>query len=816
MRAFLVIAFAGFLSTTFGRNYYFSSSMGDDTRDDSQAQKMSSPWKTLSKLNSIFSVIKAGDSVLLNRGDVFYGSIIVTASGSANAPIVISSYGQGSLPVISGFVTLSKWQGNDKGIFTSSLELNDSSLNMVLINNSEYSMGRYPNVNTPGRGWLPILSHVKNNSITAAPSVLKADWSGAELVIRKKHYVIDRNKIISQENSLMNYKSGTQYEPSDGYGFFIQNHLGTLDQFGEWYYDPAIKNLNLCFEKKSPGDFKVNASNINTLVSVRKQDNISFENMALEGSNLKGFDLYYSKNISIKNCVINFSGGNAIEGYNTQNLLVENCTITNSNNNAFDLTGTCNNSQIRNNVIKNSGMMAGMAGNSPHSFSGININGDNILIEYNEVDSSGYAGIRFAGNSITIKNNFVNYFCLVKDDGGGIYTGNNEVNNSRRDQVIEGNIVLNGVGAKEGTPETSLQAAGIYLDDNSANICVSGNTMAYSGKAGIYLHNCHDVDVNNNTLYANATQLIVQKDAASKGLVRNNSIKKNIFFSDKPSQFVASFLTNGDDIDLFGKIDDNYYSRPSDDNGIISASYVDKNQGKINKYFDLQSWRSRYDKDQSSRRSPVSLASYSVNKIISPNKISNGNFDIDISGVHAFKCKIAWKKSDLPGRGNLRVASLPNSVSSYITIPAGSISSGKNYILKFSIKGYAGPDKIVRILLRQNGPPYSNLATTSYRNISLEPRNYEIAFSATKDEGNSLLIFALNDPATTYSLDNIQLYEAKAKIARPEDHFLFEYNTGKKPKTVTPNGRYVDSQNKIYTNNITLQPFTSVILVKQN
>ena len=815
MKVFLLIVFSISLSTVFGKNFYFSSSEGDDTRSPNQAQHASSPWKSLSKLNSIFNTLDAGDSVLFKTGDIFYGSIIVTKSGSVGFPIVFSSYGLGKLPVISGFVTLSKWNLKDTGIYISLRELDNPALNMVVINNSEYSMGRYPNANARGKGWLPILSHEKNNSITAPSSISNIDWTNAELIIRKKHYVIDRNKIIAQQANTLIYKSGTQYEPTDGFGFFIQNHIRTLDQFGEWFYDASIKKLNLFFEKKSPSDFNIKVSNVTTLVNVRKQDNIAIENIAFEGSNEKGFDLYYAKNISIKNCTINFSGVDAIDGFNTQNLQIENCTITNSNNNAFDLTGACNGSQIRNNVIKNSGLDAGMAGNSSHSFSGLNINGDNNIIEYNEIDSSGYIGIRFAGNSTLVKNNFINHFCLVKDDGGGVYTGNNDSKNDRYDQRIEGNIILNGIGANDGTTEKSLQACGIYLDDNSANITVNNNTLAYSNKAGLYLHNGHNIIVTNNTFYANATQLIVQKDAASEGLVRNNSIKNNIFFSQKPSQIVASFLTNGNDIDLFGKIDSNYYSRPMDDNSIISTSYIDKRKQRIDKYFDLKGWESQYNKDMSSRKSPVQISSYKINNLILSNKISNGTFNTGISGVHAFKCKAAWQNSGLSNGGNLQVTSLPNMLTSYITIPVGAIDSGKSYILKFTIKGSNDSDKMVKIFLRQNGSPYSKLANTAYKDISNKKQDHEIAFSTIENEENALLIFSSDSPVIYY-LDNIQLYEANAKIANPEDHFLFEYNAGRTPKTIKLDGKYVDTQNTTYTKTIALLPFESVILIARN
>src|SRR5690349_8558108 len=94
---------------TFGNpnKYYFSSSQGNDSRTVTQAQNPNTPWKTLNKLNSFFSNLKPGDSVLFKKGDVFYGSITISASGTSSLPIVLGAYGAGAKPIISGFTTIS-------------------------------------------------------------------------------------------------------------------------------------------------------------------------------------------------------------------------------------------------------------------------------------------------------------------------------------------------------------------------------------------------------------------------------------------------------------------------------------------------------------------------------------------------------------------------------------------------------------------------------------------------------------------------------------------------------------------------------------
>ena len=83
---------------TLGKKYYFSTLSGDDNRTSTQAQNPSTPWRTLSKLNSFFSSLQAGDSVFFKKGETYIGNFIITKSGNSGTPIVITSYGTGNKP----------------------------------------------------------------------------------------------------------------------------------------------------------------------------------------------------------------------------------------------------------------------------------------------------------------------------------------------------------------------------------------------------------------------------------------------------------------------------------------------------------------------------------------------------------------------------------------------------------------------------------------------------------------------------------------------------------------------------------------------
>lgn len=77
-----------------GTNYYVSTSGSNSNNGTSP----STPWQTMSKVQSMAGTINAGDSVLFKKGDHFVGQIYWTETGSAGNPIVFGSYGSGNKP----------------------------------------------------------------------------------------------------------------------------------------------------------------------------------------------------------------------------------------------------------------------------------------------------------------------------------------------------------------------------------------------------------------------------------------------------------------------------------------------------------------------------------------------------------------------------------------------------------------------------------------------------------------------------------------------------------------------------------------------
>jgi hypothetical protein len=77
------------------KTIYVSQSTGNDTAAGTAA---ATPWKTLGKASSV--EYQPGDSILLKKGDTWNEELTPKGSGTAEKPILISSYGEGKKPLI--------------------------------------------------------------------------------------------------------------------------------------------------------------------------------------------------------------------------------------------------------------------------------------------------------------------------------------------------------------------------------------------------------------------------------------------------------------------------------------------------------------------------------------------------------------------------------------------------------------------------------------------------------------------------------------------------------------------------------------------
>ena len=595
MRIILIMSLFALSTLVAATDYYVSSSGNDSANGTSE----STPWKTISKVNSSFSLIKPGDRVLFRCGDIFYGSLKITATGISGNPITIGSYGTGKKPVITGFTTISLWKNEGNGIYSKAVSC-ESAPEMVIINGVQYAMGRHPNST-----WATVDSHSGDISITDADlNAGIVNWTGADLIQRKGcRFVMDRYRIASHSGSTLTYNGAGTYLPTDGWGYFIQNNIKTLDTFGEWYYSTSSSVFYMYFGTSNPENCIVQIATINNLISPSTNKHfLTFDNIALRGANANAVNCYLNNNITIQNCEIDFSGDSGIRGISSQYLYATNNTINHSNVSGIRIGGYyCHYCQIKGNIISNSGTIPG-AGNFYKCGTAIShVQGDNLLVENNQVFNAGYCGITFSGSGTIIRNNLINTFCTMLEDGAAIFYASGT---EGKNMLIQDNIILYGVGAVGGKPAGSASmAGGIYLDrGTTGGAKILNNTVAHCTWNGIYLHSSQNVDILNNTVFNCRSCSKFQEYTGINTPTRNVTMTGNIFFAKDPSHIPMFIMSLTNDFNQFGYFDNNYYARPLNNAKPILPSINWSGTPKT-----VPEWQALSGQDPNSKISPVIL-----------------------------------------------------------------------------------------------------------------------------------------------------------------------------------------------------------------
>ena len=612
--------------TNYLRTFYVSSSSGNDANSGTSP---SSPWKTLSKVNS--QTFRAGDAILFKRGDSWYGSLTVSNSGSSSAPITYGAYGTGNKPIISGFKTISGWTSSGGGTYYQGVSTESSPL-IVTVNGKNTPKGRWPNT-----GWILFDSYSGYTSITDKELNGK-NFVNGEVVIRVAKWITYRAKITSHSGSTINFpwELGGDYSLKSGQGFFIQNDVDTFDIVGDWAY--VNGNLYMYFGSNSPSNYNVRVSTLDSFAKLNRREYITFDNLYLEGYNTHGIEVRNSRHITMTNCEFQNMGGSGIYGPwdgDSSYMKVENCKFIENNNCGIKVMGNHENAIIRYNTFKNIGMIDGLAGIRDGSAIGITSDSKKTLISNNNIEYAGYNGISFKGESSKVINNFINHFCQKKDDCGGIYT----YEDSGTGKQILDNVVMNSLNHNEGIDESSddFHAHGIYID-GSDNVQIHRNTVANNEGAGIFLNTqALGIDLQNNLAFGNVRGIQIISNWRGMGEITGLIMRNNIFVAKESTHHTLYYTTGSgnEGVKKLGSVNYNYYARPIDDTKTFRNQIYLWNGPTT--YRTLAEWQSYSGLDSNSKKSPKSISStsdlrFEYNPTSSSKTINLDRNYIDIKG----------------------------------------------------------------------------------------------------------------------------------------------------------------------------------------
>src|SRR5207248_11013830 len=112
---------------------------------------------------------------------------------------------------------------------------------------------------------------------------LTPEWKGAQLVVRTSHFTIERAGITDISGKTISYSPLFDRELHKSYGYFVQNDIKTLDQFGEWYYNSDTKKIDVYFGSSDPNSNTVQVSSRHILLTIQ-HSNIVVDYLAFNGA----------------------------------------------------------------------------------------------------------------------------------------------------------------------------------------------------------------------------------------------------------------------------------------------------------------------------------------------------------------------------------------------------------------------------------------------------------------------------------------------------------------------------------------------------
>jgi hypothetical protein len=554
MVGILVVSLGMSLSTAGATIYYVSSSAGNDFNPGTQAQ----PFKTISKVNTLN--LQPGDQVLFMCGDIWRADPLkITKTGTSTAPITFGSYPAGctNKPIFSGTQPITGWTVYSGNIYVADLSTGANAgkfpygINQLSKDGQRLPFGRWPNLNSNSNGGYSTVDGQPSSTQITDNELPTGDWTGAMIHIKTQRWNLYNRKVTGTSSKTLTLDTGTTCSGGCvGWGYFLNNHLNTLDQDGEWYYDDATNRVYLYSTSGTTDNFEGAVILVNNyyttsspipdgaiMVGDWSAPTVAYviiENLELKQWFNHGIgtpagilnDVYHHitiRNLTIRNVEatgIQLQTGGSHSYQGGQYMELTNNVIDGANH--FGIAAYSTDSTIQDNQIKNIGLIPNLGyyglgcgitdvsceengdairirhGQLPYS-------GQNNTIRYNRIEEVGLCGIDVFSPSNTIAYNYIKRSLVSKADGGGIRIwGNNtslatsEVSNV----AARYNIIVDSIGNVDGVKSVYQQlfGMGITIDNYAKNIETTGNTVINTSLIGI-LYNHATGQASNNTVY---------------------------------------------------------------------------------------------------------------------------------------------------------------------------------------------------------------------------------------------------------------------------------------------------------------------------
>lgn len=733
---------------------YYVSPRGNDS---SNGKSPPSAWQTLERVSRAVNKLVKGDSVLFERGGVFPGSLWIVSNEIAIQGIYLGAYGVGENPTVSGAVEITNWKPFKLNIWMATWPSAANAPSDLFLDGIRQTLGRYPN-----SGYNSI-TNVADTKVFQDSKLTDPDdrWSGAEVVIRCNRWILNKLHIKKYHRAEFYLDSTSSYPIHTGNEYFIQSHLATLDQPGEWFFDPDQHLIYLVLSPGvQPNTHLLTASTLKNGIVVRNASEITLENLTVRFFEQTAVEIVSCNVVTMRNCTIGFSGNVGLQVIDCDRPIFERNTVTDIHNVGVYWVNVRNGAFISN-TIRRSGVIPGRSKSGDGSNIGLFITANTAqvgrnIVQYNLIDSIGYSAIDFRSGNTLIKNNVIRNFCMVKEDGAGIYTWHN----SFGENSIEENIVLYSE-APTYTPKSLV--SGIYVDDLSSNIVVKKNTVAYCPTAGIYIHNASKINVVENVLFGNGTnlledekgQLYIKYDVATQELTLDRpelAVRNNSFTS--IDETTACVLFNSDfiqDYTKIGRLSSNIYQAENPTQAVVEVHSL-QTICDAPQHFDLMTWQQESALDSASVFYPLRVPNDQPRKDL----IANGTFEINDEGWITWPpvAKHSIDATALSGNSSLRASVFidhPGALLYYNTV-----SLKKEKVYRLSFDAIASRPSNLQFVVLTGQSPWNSISRYVCFGVDKKPRRYSCYFQTSESSDGARVNFKFRN---TLWIDNVSIQE---------------------------------------------------------
>ena len=797
---------AGFFSSgNLNATVYYISSSGNDLNTGTSPD---SAFQTITKMNTVVPSLLPGDQILFKRGDTFYGNLVISKSGASGNEIIIGSYGTGNLPIITGRKFITGWTLYSGNVYKAPVT---DSVYMLYCSNKLMTIARYPN-----NGFLKVTSNSGNTAVYSNSLTQSAGyWNGANIRLRTANWSYETKVVSNFSGGVVTFNSATQYTATANYGFYFDNKSNLLDVENEWFRNYSDGYVYLY----APGGVNPNTISVEAMVireGIKINQNrhyIKIRDLEFDCFANMGVFVFSSNNISVTGCTFKRTLNNGV-GINGQNIIMNNNYFEDNINNAmYGLL--VNGGEMKNNVFKRTGLYPGY-GTNGRGYLGMELHvAQNIVVENNTFDSTGYSAISVGKNAI-VRKNFVDHSLLKLNDGAGIDISDADT------MIIQDNVVLNTIGNTESSGNPAKYGSGIYINAAAVkNTIIENNTSANNTYCGIYFDHKNN-PVNNiiigNTLYNNQTMqmLLADYSAGVNVPVYNTVIKKNTFYSLSSAQPCLVLRTyTGTGYNVYGTFDSNYYCSPYNDYSIQKTKFTSPFTENI---YSLENWQNNSGNDLNSKSSLFQFSQYGITDTLSGNMITNGTFDSTTSPWVSWPSGMSSSCVTNPnldgGAKKLKWTgvgyTLGFSISS--TYP---ITAGQTYIVSFHASGLHNGTFSLWGLSSISSSTFS--FPQKFFSYDTTRSIYSFSYIAPFTDPAAKLSINLTLPDTVVFIDNVEHFRVNVEKIDSTMLSKFFFNETNTIKNYSLNGiSYKDIDGNQVTGSLILQPYTSKILINEN